>query len=119
MNLPRVKVIGNRGSWFAKASNDGRSIPVLWLPQIKFKELTLETDWQENGRDQTASKRKLVRQYFEGGSPVSKEVIVARALNPDIRPHDRKKYICCYNTEVISTWPEVKLKLKSKVFECK
>ena len=115
----RVKVTGNRGSWFAKASDDGRSIPVLWKHQINFRELMLETDWEENGRDRTALKRELVREYFETGGHGTKEVIIARALDPDVRPHDRKEYICCYEAEVVSTRPEIKLNLLSKAFECR
>lgn len=118
--LSRVKVTGNRGNWFATTSDDGRSVPVLWDHQIERRdgEFILETDWQKNGRAKTASKRRLVREYFDTDGPKIKEVIVAQAQDPNLRPHARRRYIRCYSVDVMATQPEIKLRLLSKVFEC-
>ena len=53
--LPHIKVTGNRGNWFAAASDDGRQIPVLWKHQYNYKEMKITTDWVANGRDVTKS----------------------------------------------------------------
>jgi hypothetical protein len=52
--------------------------------------------------------------YFEQFLGAETEFILARAKNPDVRPHEREGYICVYLAKVLSTNPEIELEIISR-----
>ena len=112
-----IEIIGQRGSWFATAS--GRQLPVLWKHQFDFRTMVLKTDWVEFGREETASKREEMREYFRKFEGAEAEFILAEAVDTDDRPHEKRNYLCIYLAEVLSTDPEIKLKVIDKVAKAK
>jgi hypothetical protein len=114
VKLEKVTITGSRGSWFAHAGS--KRLPILWKHQIEAKEGTfiLTTDWVENGREDTASKRKQIVEFFDQDVDEEMEFICAEAKDPNIRPHSIGKYVCVYLAKVLSTSPEIELLIIKK-----
>jgi hypothetical protein len=115
--MPKLKITGRRGSWFARVEGRGEPLPIMWADEITNQRLT--TDWMLNGREETAYKREQFRDFFEPHVGEVIEFIVARAKDPNSVPRELDKYVAVFSGRVLGVTPEIDLEILSRVADSK
>jgi hypothetical protein len=117
--MKRVKIAGQRGSWFATAED--QKLPIMWADEIHREngKLALRTDWLESPRKETASKRAELVNFFENALSKETKIIVAQAKDTSVHPREIKHYVCIYKVIVCQTTPEIELQIIEKIAEAK
>ena len=118
--METIKIVGQRGSWFAKAN--GNRLPIMWADEMtkSGSDTILRTDWLETlASDNAGPKRASLVEYFKNHLGSSCEFIVARAKDIHSRPREILRYVGVFRGIVTSIEPEIELRVTDRIADAK
>lgn len=117
--MARLRITGQRGSWFAKVEKRDHRLPIMWADEMQTQNKRLTTNWLQNGLEHTAHKRQEFLEYFKPLIDEQTEFVLARAVDPTVLPREMDGYIGVFSGCVLATDPEIDIEVLSRVADAR
>lgn len=117
--MKKVKIVGQRGSWFAKY--DELKLPIMWADEIFRSEgkQILRTDWLDTAKEHAAPKRKNLIRYFEPSLNSETTFIIAQAVDVVAPTREIKRYVGVFKGIVREVTPEIEIEITERIADAK